>query len=400
MSLPVDDDNVNMLSSPYPSTVHEWTKAIRRPTSYRVGNARFHLKPRVVIYAGLFSAAMMLLLIMILPRSPSPVLCAPIKDETAISYDPTYPLTNPLSTAGGTIYQIGLITDLDKASKSKEKKNTWLSYYRKGNLTVSEKRDSVKFSLKQPKVLVSNIAAGDRGMELSELVIFNGRLYTVDDRTGIIYEIVGHTVVPWVILADGDGKAAKGFKCEWATVKDKRLYVGGLGKEWTTEKGELVNLNPQWVKSIGPGGDVIHIDWHEKYNALRAKIGMLSPGYIIHEAAVWSEIHKRWFFLPRRASKETYNEVDDEKRASNIMFIVDENFETIEVRKIGALNPTHGFSSFKFIPGTGDNIIAALKSEEDKGKIASYILAFNVNGKILLPETKIGDVKYEGIEFV
>ena len=63
-------------------------------------------------------------------------------------------------------------------------------------------------------------------------------------------------------------------------MKDKRLYVGGLGKEWTTEKGELVNLNPQWVKSIGPGGDVIHIDWHEKYNALRAKVGMLPPGKV------------------------------------------------------------------------------------------------------------------------
>ena len=123
-------------------------------------------------------------------------------------------------------------------------------------------------------------------------------------------------------------------------------------------------------------------------------------GYIIHEAAVWSEIHKRWFFLPRRASKEIYNEVDDEKKASNVMFVVDENFETIEVRKVGSLNPTHGFSSFKFIPGTGDRIIAALKSEEDNGRIASYILAFDVNGKILMPEMKIGEVKYEGLEFV
>ena len=210
MSLPVDEDNVNMLSSPYPSTVHEWTKAIRRPTSYRVGNARFHLKPKVVVYAALFSGAVMMLLIMLLPRSPAPVICDQAKAETVFNYDPTYPLTNPLSTAGGTVYQVGLITDLDKDSKSKEKKNTWLSYYRQGNLTLSEKGDSVRVNLKQPKVLVSNIAAGDRGMELSELIIFNGKLYTVDDRTGIIYEIVGNTVVPWVILGDGNGKVAKG----------------------------------------------------------------------------------------------------------------------------------------------------------------------------------------------
>ena len=61
-------------------------------------------------------------------------------------------------------------------------------------------------------------------------------------------------------------------------MKDQRLYVGGLGKEWTTATGEIVNLNPQWVKSIGPDGDVQHLDWHENYNALREKTGMLSPG--------------------------------------------------------------------------------------------------------------------------
>lgn len=29
-----------------------------------------------------------------------------------------------------------------------------------------------------------------------------------------------------------------GFKCEWATVKDEHLYVGGLGKDWTTPEGD------------------------------------------------------------------------------------------------------------------------------------------------------------------
>ena len=72
-----------------------------------------------------------------------------------------------------------------------------------------------------------------------------------------------------------------GFKSEWATVKDQRLYIGGLGKEWTTITGEVLNLNPQWVKSVGQFGDVRHYDWHNKYNALREKTGTLLPG-IIH----------------------------------------------------------------------------------------------------------------------
>ena len=84
------------------------------------------------------------------------------------------------------------------------------------------------------------IFVGGRGMELSELVVFNGNLYTVDDRTGVVYklskDIKGRWhVVPWVILADGNGEESKGFKCEWMTVKDQYLYVGGLGKEWTTQ---------------------------------------------------------------------------------------------------------------------------------------------------------------------
>jgi soluble calcium-activated nucleotidase 1 len=38
-------------------------------------------------------------------------------------------------------------------------------------------------------------------MELSELVTFNGALYTVDDRTGVVYKLDGNKVVPWVILS-------------------------------------------------------------------------------------------------------------------------------------------------------------------------------------------------------
>lgn len=211
MSLPIDDDDINMLSSsPYPSSVHEWTKAIRRPTSYRVGNARFHLKPRVVFYAAIFSCAVLVLLIVILPKSTISNDCSNESNGKSVHYDPTYPLTNPLSTPRGTVYRIGLVTDLDTSSANNEKKNTWLSYYRLGNLTLSESKKSISVKLEQPKVLLSNIGAGGRGMELSELVIFNGKLYTVDDRTGIVYEIFKDSVIPWSILADGDGKASKG----------------------------------------------------------------------------------------------------------------------------------------------------------------------------------------------
>ena len=52
-----------------------------------------------------------------------------------------------------------------------------------------------------------------------------------------VYEIVEGHLVPWVILEDGPGSVPKGFKAEWMTVKDQRLYIGGLGKEWTSQEG-------------------------------------------------------------------------------------------------------------------------------------------------------------------
>ena len=46
-----------------------------------------------------------------------------------------------------------------------------------------------------------------------------------------------YSLIPWIVLTDGDGNNAKGFKGEWMTVKNSLLYVGGLGKVWTTTTG-------------------------------------------------------------------------------------------------------------------------------------------------------------------
>ena len=121
---------------------------------------------------------------------------------------------------------------------------------------------------------------------------------------------------------------------------------------------------------------------------------------MIHESGVWSDKHKQWFFLPRRASTEKYEETPDERRATNLMFRASNDFSKIHMSRIGPFSPTHGFSSFKFVPGTNDHVIVALKSEEDQGDIASYIIAFNLDGEVILKETKIGNHKYEGIEFI
>ncbi|GAB1602372.1 soluble calcium-activated nucleotidase 1-like [Argonauta hians] len=384
----------------YPSTVHDWMIAIRRPVPYRVGNAKLHIKPRFLAYAAIFAGAVLILVLLFLPNSSTlPINCPSNNLHSNRLYNSVYPLSKPEATKNGLKYRIAIIADLDTSSYRKP--NTWISYMKLGNLTISNDLSKVSVQFETNSLtLSSTLSQGGRGMELSELVTYNGNLLTVDDRTGVVYMIKDNNIYPWVVLTDGNGLSKKGFKSEWACVKDGHLYVGSLGKEWTTTTGVVQNLNPQWIKIINMDGAVKHIDWHENYNTLRKKTNTLLPGYLIHESAVWSNIHQRWFFLPRRLSREAYNEVTDERRATNILISCDENFSRIKIKYIRPLNLTHGYSSFKFVPGTRDTVIIALKSEEDNGNIASYIQSFDINGNILIPETKIGNQKFEGIEFI
>jgi soluble calcium-activated nucleotidase 1 len=64
---------------------------------------------------------------------------------------------------------------------------------------------SVEWESKDPHVIKSGLSLDDRGMELSELIVFNGKLYTCDDRTGVIYELLEDDksemqAIPWVRL--------------------------------------------------------------------------------------------------------------------------------------------------------------------------------------------------------
>lgn len=68
------------------------------------------------------------------------------------------------------------------------------------------------------------------------------------------------------------------FKAEWLAVKNEQLYVGSLGKEWTTTTGEVVHENPEWVKVVGKHGEVQHRSWVSNYNTLRRVTGIDPPG--------------------------------------------------------------------------------------------------------------------------
>lgn len=350
-----------------------------------------------VLYAVVFIIAVCIV-IFLLPSGQREVRQIMLWED--YGYNFTYPLTKPQRTSQGILYRIGIVADPDERSKVEGESNTWRSFFKIGHLILSHDRTKVHVTWDSVVDLKTHLSEGGRGAELSELVVFNGKLLTVDDRSGVVYEIFDNTLVPWVVLPDGDGHTPKGFKAEWMTVRDKVLYIGGLGKVWTTTTGEVVNDNPQHVKIVSAVGHVLHQNWADYYNAMMQAVGIHRPGYVIHESCNWSPYQSKWFFLPRRASHEKYDDQADEKRATNLMLIADSTFTNIKSKRIGPLNPTHGFSSFRFIPQTKDTIVVALKTEEDQGRIASYIMAFNTNGDILMEEQKIGDIKFEGLEFI
>ena len=397
----------------------DWRKAVRTPISYTVTNNTLRLQTQFVTVVSVAGIVVLFVLYSLVPKSRvtlndtiqhhnldedhghehnhHPNDCRP-----KIAYNKTYPLTRPEYLSDEKIrFRIAVITDLDTESKADGQRDSWVSYILRGHLIYYTNEETIQVKWDKKSVpLRSSLSQEGRAMELSELIVFNGKLYSCDDRTGILYHIRDDSAIPWVILTDGDGNTPKSFKCEWIAVKDHNLYVGGLGKEWTSTSGELLNYNPQWIKTISTSGEVEHHNWRDNYLALRSSCGIQYPGYVIHESAVWSPVHRKWYFLPRRVSTTQYNEKEDERKGSNILLTSNQDFTDVQMKTVGPLLPTHGFSSFKFIPNTSDRIIVALKSEEDNGRVASYITAFTIDGKVLLSEQLIGNYKYEGIEFI
>jgi len=284
---------------------------------------------------------------------------------------------------------------MDEESKFKDE---WISIFKKGRL----KRDDeglYSVSWTDEKIYSSKLNEGGRGMELSELIYFNGHLLAFDDRTGAVFELDDEKAIPFKMAMDGDGNTDKGFKTEWASIKDDHLYFGSTGKDWTDENGNIIHSNPLWVKTMDRTGKISSVNWIHNYERLRAATNTLFPGYLWHEAVGWNEEDQRWYLLPRRVSQEPYQSALNELKGSNIMISCDKNFNHISIKLIGELQNTRGFSSFKFIPSRHTEIVA-LKTEEYRHNISTYIMVFDLDGRILMPETKVADVKFEGIEFL
>lgn len=318
------------------------------------------------------------------------------------------------------VFRIGVIADLDKRSKRKDAKGkeSWHSTYMTGTLKRTGDLKNQKYSLQwdEPTDVSTSHNEAGRGCELSELVRYNGALYTFDDRTGLMFELKDGensankkaAIIPRHIFMEGDGMTDKGQKIEWASVKDGLLYVGSFGKEFTDNDGNIIHSNNLWTAVVNKNGEAEHVDWSPHYNAMRATFGYQHPGYLLHEAIVWSTVHKKWFVFPRRMSFEAYDDVSDEKRGANTLITANADFSEFHKYTLGKLTPERGFSSAKFLPGSHDSVIIALKSAENAelDEQTSYITMYGYDAEtdawnVLMDEVELpGKSKFEGVEVI
>jgi soluble calcium-activated nucleotidase 1 len=185
------------------------------------------------------------------------------------------------------------------------------------------------------------------------------------------------------------------------------LYVGSFGKEFTNSKGEIVHKNNLWVKTYSKDGVVHHLDWSENYEKMRNTLGYNYPGYLLHESITWSPHHRKWFVLPRRMSKEVYEEAKDEKMGHNTIVVASHDFSEIKTYVVGPKTPERGFSSAKFLPGSRDSVLIVLKSEEfsETGVQKTFIAIYGEDAsggwRELMKETELPiQAKFEGIEIL
>ncbi|KAL7547625.1 hypothetical protein ACHAWF_010915 [Thalassiosira exigua] len=182
-------------------------------------------------------------------------------------------------------WRFAVVTDLDKLSVVKESnKPLFRSTLLPGILTRDDETNKYTVKFEPHRTLVSQHNEAGRGMELSELTIYQKRLLSFDDRTGTVFEILSTAdggdsyAVPRFVITEGDGDTDKGMKWEWATVKDSELILGSMGKEFTGPGGVIENTNNLWVAVLNARGELRREDWKGKFDFVRGLVSATYPG--------------------------------------------------------------------------------------------------------------------------
>lgn len=167
-------------------SIRDWRKALQTPATYRVGNA-VRLQPQFIFLVILITVLLLLLFGFVWSSNFEPHPVGKWSYSTR-EYNLTYPLTTPLVAGGFITFRIGIVADMDTNSKSATKPHTYNSYFKRGHLTYNavQNQVTVTWDTEPAVLLTSTYSHKGRGMELSELIVYDGRLLTFDDRSGMV----------------------------------------------------------------------------------------------------------------------------------------------------------------------------------------------------------------------
>ena len=174
------------------------------------------------------------------------------------------------------------------------------------------------------------------------------------------------------------------------------MLIGSTGKERTDDKGEVVHQGEMYVKAIDPGTlEIEHIDFRPLYTALRVAAECPhGAGYMIHEGARWSDVHKMWFFMPRKLSRAPYDEVIDASKCVNLMLATpetpDEAATEVIMQDYLTKSDLRGCSDFLFVPGTNDTHVFLTRTEESLDNVVStFASVIDLEANVLMDEVLI-----------
>jgi len=120
---------------------------------------------------------------------------------------------------------------------------------------------------------------------------------------------------------------------------------------------------------------------------------------MIHESGQWSSSHQKWFFLPRKLSREVYDEVKDQAKCVNLILACGDGGSDVAAATYLEPQRAHrGCSDFFFVPGTNDTHIFLIRTEETiNGDLATLASVIDVTGAVLMEETQFAaGRKFEG----
>ena len=113
-----------------------------------------------------------------------------------------------------------------------------------------------------------------------------------------------------------------------------------------------------------------------------------------------------WMFMPRKLSRQSYDEVIDAGKCVNLMAAspdpVAEDGSGVILQKYLGFLEQRGASDFLLVPGTKDCHVFVIRTEESlDGVISTFSSVIDLEGNTLMAEKPIGeDRKFEGAAWV